>query len=472
MRAGRARRTRAATRRCRRRWPRARSRASRPTSRSSAMRSRASATRTRSSTFPVSPTCSTTASFDIHFDPAGALDVHPGSRPQAHLRRRPRRLPAAMSAAPSIPLGLRLGVHPASRPPSRPRYRLAEAQRLRRSRSGRRRVNELFRDAVGERPMNGRRRSRPEGSRRSRRTARGSSGRRLMLFAAAASCSPAEALAHKCDRTDNDRREASRVIADLTGEIDAMERAIIEALQSPDRTALRLHRPERQGGDRSARLPDEAAGTDRARGGRDRGHAWRTGPAGAPARRSRDSRGLRGHRRRGEASAHGHVRPRPRPGRIIRGPRRGRQAGSRRRRCRPLRDASRGNTATQRRAGEDPELCRGDARACTARTCTPALAVRPPHLRERGRTAGGRGAFAQSRRARGARPAGRSPRPIPTASAGARCWRARRTPARRWPPTTWRRPGRSGRRVPRSANGRRRIAPGAGRDAGDPRQPL
>ena len=42
---------------------------------------------------------------------------------------------------------------------------------------------------------------------------------------------PAEALAHMCDRTDNDRREASRVIADLTGEIDAMERAIIEALR-------------------------------------------------------------------------------------------------------------------------------------------------------------------------------------------------------------------------------------------------
>ena len=51
-----------------------------------------------------------------------------------------------------------------------------------------------------------------------------------MLFAAALLL-PAEALAHKCDRTDNDRREASRVIADLTGEIDAMERAIIEALR-------------------------------------------------------------------------------------------------------------------------------------------------------------------------------------------------------------------------------------------------
>ncbi|MCY4405792.1 MAG: hypothetical protein OXC15_05455 [Rhodospirillaceae bacterium] len=42
---------------------------------------------------------------------------------------------------------------------------------------------------------------------------------------------PAQALAHACDRTDNDRREASRVIRDLTQEIDAMERAIIEALR-------------------------------------------------------------------------------------------------------------------------------------------------------------------------------------------------------------------------------------------------
>ena len=40
-----------------------------------------------------------------------------------------------------------------------------------------------------------------------------------------------EALAHACDRTDNDRREASRVIRNLTGEIDEMERAIIEALR-------------------------------------------------------------------------------------------------------------------------------------------------------------------------------------------------------------------------------------------------
>ena len=42
---------------------------------------------------------------------------------------------------------------------------------------------------------------------------------------------PAEALAHACDRTDNDRREASRVIRNLTSEIDEMERAIIKALR-------------------------------------------------------------------------------------------------------------------------------------------------------------------------------------------------------------------------------------------------
>ena len=42
---------------------------------------------------------------------------------------------------------------------------------------------------------------------------------------------PGKAFAHACDRTDNDRREASRVILDLTQEIDEMERAIIEALR-------------------------------------------------------------------------------------------------------------------------------------------------------------------------------------------------------------------------------------------------
>ena len=52
-----------------------------------------------------------------------------------------------------------------------------------------------------------------------------------VLLAAGLLLAAAPAYAHKCDRTDNDRREATRVIRDLTGEIDAMERAIIEALR-------------------------------------------------------------------------------------------------------------------------------------------------------------------------------------------------------------------------------------------------
>ena len=37
--------------------------------------------------------------------------------------------------------------------------------------------------------------------------------------------------AHGCDRTDNDRAEASRVLRGITREIDAMERTIVEALR-------------------------------------------------------------------------------------------------------------------------------------------------------------------------------------------------------------------------------------------------
>ncbi len=53
----------------------------------------------------------------------------------------------------------------------------------------------------------------------------------LAMLVAGAVAMPGEVHAHACDRTDNDRREASRVIRDLTGEIDEMERAIIEALR-------------------------------------------------------------------------------------------------------------------------------------------------------------------------------------------------------------------------------------------------
>ena len=54
----------------------------------------------------------------------------------------------------------------------------------------------------------------------------------VAALAAAAILVPAgPVLAHGCDRTDNDRAEASRVLRGITREIDAMERAIIEALR-------------------------------------------------------------------------------------------------------------------------------------------------------------------------------------------------------------------------------------------------
>ena len=58
-------------------------------------------------------------------------------------------------------------------------------------------------------------------------------GMACAIFVAVASAllPSAPALGHACDRTDNDRAEASRAIRVLTGEIDAMERAIIEALR-------------------------------------------------------------------------------------------------------------------------------------------------------------------------------------------------------------------------------------------------
>ena len=53
----------------------------------------------------------------------------------------------------------------------------------------------------------------------------------VVLVAAVLSGHSTKAHAHACDRTDNDRREASRVIGNLTREIDDMERAIVEALR-------------------------------------------------------------------------------------------------------------------------------------------------------------------------------------------------------------------------------------------------
>ena len=51
------------------------------------------------------------------------------------------------------------------------------------------------------------------------------------LVASLTLASAAPAHAHRCDRTDDDRAEATRVLIGLTREIDAMERAVVEALR-------------------------------------------------------------------------------------------------------------------------------------------------------------------------------------------------------------------------------------------------
>ena len=77
------------------------------------------------------------------------------------------------------------------------------------------------------------------------------------------------------------------------------------------------------------------------------------------------------------------------------------------------------------RAGEDPELsgtsvCRGE-HAMHGADLQGRDPVRPPHLRERGRAARCRGALAQPRRARGARPAAAVVGRYRPRAQGARC---------------------------------------------------
>ena len=79
------------------------------------------------------------------------------------------------------------------------------------------------------RSMTGRSATVSTASARMRRTVRNACVGALAMMAVLAAALPAKA--HRCDRTDNDRAEASRVIRGITREIDAMERAIIEALR-------------------------------------------------------------------------------------------------------------------------------------------------------------------------------------------------------------------------------------------------
>ena len=179
----------------------------------------------------------------------------------------------------------------------------------------------------------------------------------LAILLAGALATPGEAHAHKCDRTDNDRREASRVIRDLTGEIDAMERAIVEALrlqtgqlsgyiaQSARAVSGALDSQTRL----QAQIEREAAETDAMRARRPSGSACDavTGLRGLAATRaaSADARSRAAETETGRIAGDRAVVDRP-----------GAAAG----------DAARFETVTREycnaaRAGEDPALCRGSA---------------------------------------------------------------------------------------------------------------
>ena len=167
---------------------------------------------------------------------------------------------------------------------------------------------------------------------------------------------PQEAHAHACDRTDNDRREASRVIRDLTGEIDAMERAIVEALrlqtgqisgyiaQSARAVSGALDSQTRL----QAQIEREAAETEAMRARRPSESACRavTGARGLAAARAagENARARAAKTETGRITGDRAVVDRP-----------GAAAG----------DAARFETVTRKycnagRAGEDPALCRGN----------------------------------------------------------------------------------------------------------------
>ena len=264
---------------------------------------------------------------------------------------------------------------------------------------------------------------------------------------------PAGALAHRCDRTDNDRREATRVIRDLTGEIDAMERAIIEALrlqtgqlsgyiaQSAKAVTGALDSQTKL----QAQTVRELAETEAMRARRPSRSACETitGLAGLAATRG----AAESARVRAAAAETGRI-----SGDRAVVDRAGAAAG----------DAARfeavsGTYCNAARAGQEPGLCRAPTRS-TARTsgrapCSTAAPsrARPSCARPSSSRATSRLPWCTTRR--------RFRPPTPIASAGACCWLERRTRGRPWPPITWRRPGLSGRRARRSAAGLRRSRP-------------
>ena len=262
-------------------------------------------------------------------------------------------------------------------------------------------------------------------------------GRRTVAAALLAGLllAPAAAHAHKCDRTDNDRREASRVIADLTGEIDAMERAIIEA--------LRLQTGQLSGYiAQSAKAVTGALDSQTKLQAQTAREVAETGSmlAHRPSRSACEAvTGLRGLAGTGAAAKSAHARASAtETGRITgdRGvvDRPGAAAGDAAR----FETVTRRNTATPRGSGAtwrsparvSPARVSAGARTrCTAPTCKCRDALRPAHLRKRGGAARGRRALAQPGRCRWCTTRRRWPRPTPTGSGAGCCWRARPMPA-------------------------------------------
>ena len=251
-----------------------------------------------------------------------------------------------------------------------------------------------------------------------------------------------------CDPTDNDRAEASRVLAGLTREIDVMEATIVEALrlQTGQLSGYAAQSAKAVTGalDAQTKLQAQIAReveetrAMRARRPTDSGCAAITGLAGlAATRQAAESAYGRAAGRRDGAY-------RGRPRRRSRCRRRRRQRG-------PLREPD--EYLLQRRAR------RGGCRALPGRGCAPRRRsqsrkpVRPAHLRERSGTAHGGRVVAQSDGARGARSAcaglrrdrsGAPPHP-------ARPFRRRPLPL--WPATTSPMPARCAHRAPRSEPG-------------------
>ena len=271
----------------------------------------------------------------------------------------------------------------------------------------------------------------------------------ILATALTATLAVPPARAHSpCDPTDNDRAEASRVLAGLTREIDVMEATIVEALrlQTGQLSGYAAQSAKAVTGalDAQTKLQAQIAReveetrAMRARRPTDSGCAAITGLAGlAAARQAAES----AYGRAADAET-------------------GRIAGDRA--AVPDAGAAAGNAA--RFESLTSTYCngaarRGGCRALPGRGCAPRRRsqsrqpVRPAHLRERSGTAHGGRAVAQSRRRPWSTIRLRWPPPRPIRSAAASCLPAPPTPAPRWPATTSPMPALCAHRAPRSEPG-------------------